>query len=523
MGTNIVYELTDRQSEVLGLVAKGFSNAEVAEILGLSAGTVKVHMSAILARLDVSNRTEAVTMWLGQTLTEASQQTTETNGASDRACFLLIDAPDAAEITQYVTAVLRNRGHTVPDPTTTKALAAVNQNTGLAATFAQTYHLYMTPVQEGETLSITVSCIDRANGRTLHRGQYQRTIAEAAVLGAEIGIDLHTAHIGHRTAPASPPITSDDGDYWQAKYAFAKRTPESLQKALGLFQTLTRAQPDFTDAHVGLANTACQLGVYVPGMAVQFYKMGKASAERALETNPESAPAHAALGYAQLFGEWDVSASERSLQRGVALDPDYDEGLIWLSLWHMFTGDHARALDLSRAALKQNPLSIPHFVHVAHVLRSQGDLPAANDHLAVALEMEPGNLRSLIWAALCQVDGGSSVLARRYIDRALAAHPTGGILLGVSAYIAGRSGDMDLCRKTIETLENTRTSPTHSPVYEAFGHIALGDHDTAIPLIRQGYPQRVPMLLGWACDPVFQHLRDHADFAAIAQEIGIRR
>ena len=52
--------LTNRQKEVLGLVCKGSSNKEIANLLGLSDNTVKIHVTAILKTLDVSNRTQAV-------------------------------------------------------------------------------------------------------------------------------------------------------------------------------------------------------------------------------------------------------------------------------------------------------------------------------------------------------------------------------------------------------------------------------------------------------------------------------
>lgn len=52
--------LTPRQAEVLTLMAAGRSNKGIARELGMSAGTVKVHVTAILKALDVRNRTEAV-------------------------------------------------------------------------------------------------------------------------------------------------------------------------------------------------------------------------------------------------------------------------------------------------------------------------------------------------------------------------------------------------------------------------------------------------------------------------------
>jgi DNA-binding NarL/FixJ family response regulator len=58
--SNLRYNLTSRQAEVLAHMAAGKSNKTIARELGMSAGTVKVHVTAILKALNVSNRTEAV-------------------------------------------------------------------------------------------------------------------------------------------------------------------------------------------------------------------------------------------------------------------------------------------------------------------------------------------------------------------------------------------------------------------------------------------------------------------------------
>ncbi len=52
--------LTDRETEVLGLVARGMSNLEIADNLFLGQGTVKTHVARILAKLEVRDRVAAV-------------------------------------------------------------------------------------------------------------------------------------------------------------------------------------------------------------------------------------------------------------------------------------------------------------------------------------------------------------------------------------------------------------------------------------------------------------------------------
>jgi len=54
-------DLTERELEVLALIAEGKTNAEIAEALTLSERTVRNHVSVILEKLGVSNRIEAAT------------------------------------------------------------------------------------------------------------------------------------------------------------------------------------------------------------------------------------------------------------------------------------------------------------------------------------------------------------------------------------------------------------------------------------------------------------------------------
>ena len=59
-------ELTVREIEVLRLLARGLTNREIANVYSISANTVKNHLNNLMAKLDVADRTEAVSFCLAR-------------------------------------------------------------------------------------------------------------------------------------------------------------------------------------------------------------------------------------------------------------------------------------------------------------------------------------------------------------------------------------------------------------------------------------------------------------------------
>ena len=64
-GRSEIEMLSKREQEILALLAKGYLYKEIADQLGITAGTVRVHLHAVYEKLHVSSRTEAVVKFLG--------------------------------------------------------------------------------------------------------------------------------------------------------------------------------------------------------------------------------------------------------------------------------------------------------------------------------------------------------------------------------------------------------------------------------------------------------------------------
>jgi two-component system, NarL family, response regulator len=67
------FQLTKRELEVLTLITQDRTNQQIAEILFITSGTARVHVHAILQKLDVTDRTQAAIFALQQNLISSSK------------------------------------------------------------------------------------------------------------------------------------------------------------------------------------------------------------------------------------------------------------------------------------------------------------------------------------------------------------------------------------------------------------------------------------------------------------------
>src|SRR6185436_19362205 len=113
--------------------------------------------------------------------------------------------------------------------------------------------------------------------------------------------------------------------------------------------------PALGDEHTGLAHAWMTLGAYRVEPPISAYATAKAAATRAVALSPDSADAHAVLGAARLYYDWDWPGAFAELSRALAIDPTSARAHAWMARYDSASGRHQEAIEHAREAARLQP------------------------------------------------------------------------------------------------------------------------------------------------------------------------
>jgi tetratricopeptide (TPR) repeat protein len=308
--------------------------------------------------------------------------------------------------------------------------------------------------------------------------------------------------------------------YLKGHYFQNQRSETGLNKSVEYFQEAIARDPTFAAGYAGLAGSYLLMGADVLPANVARAKARDAAA-RALELDPESAEAHAAMGMVALYYEWNWKNSEREFRRAIELNPGYVTAHQWYSYYLRAMGRLPEALQEAQKAQQLDPLSLPVSTTLAgryrdlkqydqatalcqRMLELNASFVPAHEMLAAVYE-EQGQLPPAI------VEWQKSVELSHENPPTLAS-------LGHAYALAGRPKE---ARSIAARLE--RISKQH---YVAAWDMAilfagLGDSDRAFRYLEKSYQDResqVPFLLQ---DHRLKPLKADSRFQNLARRVGL--
>lgn len=167
-----------------------------------------------------------------------------------------------------------------------------------------------------------------------------------------------------RTGGAKGPSASEKQKahelYLRGRFEWSSRTPDSLNRALDYFLQAVVHDPANAQAYAGLADTYLLLREFTLMPENEAYDRAIAASKKAIELDDSLADAHRALGFAEIYRNWDYQAGEREFRRAMELNPRDAVTHLWFA--NAFAGpgwygeclreiDRAQELDPSAPAI----------------------------------------------------------------------------------------------------------------------------------------------------------------------------
>jgi len=263
-------------------------------------------------------------------------------------------------------------------------------------------------VRSGDRIRITAQLIDARTDRHLWAQSFEGPATDVLSLQDDVAQQIAT-QARLVLAPASPrrPLDPAAHDaYLRGRYFFNK---QDIAHSLESYQRAIALDPEYASAYAGYASALDAGSAFGIGTPAEFMPKAMAAAQRAIQLDPQNGEAYTALGSVQTIYEWDWTAAEQNLARGIALNPNDSIAEFKYAVYLDAVGRPQDAVTHMRRALQLDPLSfvINRRLGATLYLARQYDDAIAQLGRAAEMEDRPGsidNYMSLIYEQKGQQD-----------------------------------------------------------------------------------------------------------------------
>jgi DNA-binding winged helix-turn-helix (wHTH) protein/Flp pilus assembly protein TadD len=328
------------------------------------------------------------------------------------------------------------------------------------------------------------------------------------------------SHAGPGAVRVSLPAAYDA--YVRGRHAWEKRGEANLREAVRWFQQSIDADPTYAWAYVGLADSYGQLGYGSYVAPEEAFPRVRAAARRALELDPSLAAAHAALGFALMYYDWDFGGAEAAYREALALDPGYAIAHQWYAyLLTALERPFVEAEGEIATAKRLDPLSVAIHIDEAYILHYYGRNDAALRAVNVALDMNPAFPLGHFWRGRILAAEG------RYEEADAALLGLGPLrtwapAMAVLGYLYSRTGRTVEARAILDEFADMGRAGRYVSAYAvAVVHAGLADREAALQALETARDQRSHWLVWLKRDPRWHAIRSDQRFQTLVRQIGL--
>ncbi len=314
--------------------------------------------------------------------------------------------------------------------------------------------------REGDRIRLTAQLINVADGFHIWSKTYDREITDLFDLQDEIAASITNELIASIDQIDKPMLRfgrTNSLAAWEAyqtgRTHWWKRGADDLLKAIEYFTEAIDQDPKFAAAYAGLADSWLLLNSYGNVSLEEAMEQSVGLIKTAIENNPQSAEAFAALGLLR-WKSGELDAAESSLRRAVKLDQNYIPAQLWLA---GVLGNQLRIqeeLEVLEPALALDPLNELLMINYVGVMVQTGEFEAGISKAQNLLEAKPSSILVLRTLSQIMYQHGRIIEAWDYAQQALAISPEDPLVLVQAAQVSMLVGNLEESRSLVQTLNS---------------------------------------------------------------------
>ncbi|MDT8449165.1 MAG: tetratricopeptide repeat protein [Wenzhouxiangellaceae bacterium] len=303
----------------------------------------------------------------------------------------------------------------------------------------------------GDQVRVTAQLINVDDGFHLWSASYDRRLDNIFAVQDEIAGAIVEAlrlelNIAAETASRTTDVEAYD-HYLRGRQLAREPTRSGLLRAIELYERAIAIDPEFAAAYAGIADAWVWLEDYGGIKSAEAFPKAEQAARRALELDPESAEAHAAMG--MVFDRYydDKTGASEYFERTIALNPNFVTAYNLYGDTLRDMGALDRMIEVHRKAVELDPLSVFYRARLASKLITTGALDESRRMIDALLDEFPGNDYALEELGNLEMARGNLAAAADAYSRVHAARPGDPYPAALIARMAVQLEDLPLARR----------------------------------------------------------------------------
>ena len=383
--------------------------------------------------------------------------------------------------------------------------------------------------KSGDRLRITAQLINVEDGYHLFSEKYDRATDDVFAIQDEISLaivdklkvkllpDEKSKLVKRHTENAEAYRL-----YLQGRYFWNRRHEGKVQRGLEYFQKAIAIDPDYALPYSGIADCYFSLGFFdFLAPKVAFGKC-KEAALRAVELDPDLAEAHASLGNALFYFDWDWPAAEAEFRHAISLNPNYAAVHYFYGMFLTAAGRFDDAVAQERRAMELDPIQPAIRAAQAFTLRLADRNDEAIATSRASIEFDPNFFVS--WLNLGQEYAliGKFAEAEEAVLKAVdLAGGTSTLILLILGQVLEPAGKRDEARAILDRMLELSKSKYASAQLIAALYWLFDEKDAAFEWLERAIDERDH----WVCYskylPAMREMRSDPRIQGILRKLGL--